>query len=97
MFQLLYVHIDVDPYHEKDMATYSASVYAFSNDFKDTYLHIPFVKYHHQFLYSVWHNKPYQWKLLPSQLAMSPRSFHIPYFFVLFISLSWAMHYFFQV
>ena len=43
--------------------------YAFSTDLQDAYLHIPIVKHHHQFLQLVWHNLPYQWKVLPFVLA----------------------------
>ena len=39
--------------------------YAFSNDLQDAYLHIPFVEHHCHFLHFVWHNVPYQWKVLP--------------------------------
>ena len=44
------------------------SDYAFSIDVQDAYLHVPIVKHHHHFLCFVWHNVPYQWKVLhPSQ------------------------------
>ena len=39
--------------------------YAFSIDLQDAYLHIPIVKHHCHFLQYVWHNVPYQWKVLP--------------------------------
>ena len=42
---------------------------AFSIDLQDAYLHIPIVKHHHHFLQLVWHNVPYQWKVLPFPLA----------------------------
>ena len=38
--------------------------YAFSTQLQDAYLNIPIVKHHH-FLQFVWHNVPYQWKVLP--------------------------------
>ena len=47
--------------------------YAFSIDLQDAYLHIPIVK--HCFLCFVWHNVPYQWKVLPFGLATAPRVF----------------------
>ena len=48
--------------------------YAFSIDLQDAYLHIPTVKHHHNhFLGFVWHNMPYQWKVLPFGLATAPR------------------------
>ena len=46
--------------------------YAFSTDLQDAYLHIPIVKHHHCFLQFVWHNVPYQWKVLPFGLATAP-------------------------
>ena len=49
--------------------------YAFSIDLHDAYLHIPIVKHHHHFLQFVWHNMPYQWKVLPFGLATAPRVF----------------------
>ena len=49
--------------------------YALSIDLQDTYLHIPTVKYHCHFLHFVWHNVPYQWKVLPFGLATAPRVF----------------------
>ena len=49
--------------------------YAFSIDLQDAYLHIPIVKHHHGFLHFVWHNVPYQWKVLPFGLATVPRVF----------------------
>ena len=49
--------------------------YAFSIDLQDVYLHIPIVKHHHHFLCFVWHNAPYQWKVLPFGLATTPRVF----------------------
>ena len=48
--------------------------FAFSIDLQDAYLHIPIVKHHH-FLHFVWHNVPYQWKVLPFGLATAPRAF----------------------
>ena len=47
--------------------------YAFSIDLQDAYLHVPIVKHHHHFLHFVWHNVPYQWKVLPFGLATAPR------------------------
>ena len=47
--------------------------YAFSIDLQDAYLHIPIVKCHFHFLPFVWHNTPYQWKILPFGLATDPR------------------------
>ena len=46
--------------------------YAFSIDLQDAYLHIAIVKHHHHFLRFVWHNMPYQWKVLPLGLAIAP-------------------------
>ena len=44
----------------------------FSIDLQDAYLHIPIVKHCHCFLQFVWHNVPYQWKVLPFGLATAP-------------------------
>ena len=49
--------------------------FAFSIDLQDAYLHVPIVKHHHYFLCFVWHNVPYQWKVLPFGLATAPRVF----------------------
>ena len=49
--------------------------FAFSIDLQDVYLHIPIVKHHCLFLCFVWHNVPYQWKVLPFGLATAPRVF----------------------
>ena len=49
--------------------------HAFSIDLQDAYLHVPIVKHHHHFLQFVWHNVPYQWKVLSSGLATVPRVF----------------------
>ena len=49
--------------------------FAFSIDLQDAYLHIPIVKHHHHFLCFVWHNVPYQWKVLPFGLATASRVF----------------------
>ena len=49
--------------------------YAFSIDLQDAYLHVPIVKHHCQFLRFVWHNVPYQWRVLPFGLATAPRVF----------------------
>ena len=43
--------------------------YAFSIDLHNAYLHIHVVKHHHHFLHFVWHNVPYQWKVLAFGLA----------------------------
>ena len=43
--------------------------YAFSIDLQDAYLHITIVKHHCHFLQFVWHNVPYQWKILSLGLA----------------------------
>ena len=48
---------------------------AFSIDLQDAYLHIPIVKHHHHFLHFVWHDVPYQGKVLPFGLATAPRVF----------------------
>ena len=45
--------------------------YAFCIDLKDVYFHIPIVKYH-CFLYIVWQNMLYQWKVLTLGLATAP-------------------------
>ena len=44
-------------------------IYVFSIDLQDAYLHIPVVRHHHHFLQFIWHNVPYQWKVLPFGLA----------------------------
>ena len=49
--------------------------YAFSIDLQDAYLQIPIVKHNHCFLCFIWHNVPYQWKVLPFGLATGPRVF----------------------
>ena len=49
--------------------------YAFSIDLQDAYLHIPIVKHHHHFLHFVWHNVPYQWKVLLFELATASQIF----------------------
>ena len=49
--------------------------FAFSIDLQDAYLHVPIVKHHCHFLHFVWHNVPYQWKVLPFGLATAPRVF----------------------
>ena len=49
--------------------------YAFSIDLQDAYLYVPIVKHHCQFLRFVWHNVPYQWRVLPFGLATAPRVF----------------------
>ena len=49
--------------------------YAFSIDLQDAYLHVPIVKHHCQFLRFVWHNMPYQWRVLPFGFATAPRVF----------------------
>ena len=51
------------------------SDYAFFIDLQDAYLHIPIVKHHHCFLWFVWHNVPYQWKVLLYELATAPQVF----------------------
>ena len=47
----------------------------FSIDLQDASLHIPIVKHHCHFLHFVWHNVPYQWKVLPFGLATAPGVF----------------------
>ena len=50
--------------------------YAFSIDLQEyAYLHVPIVKHHRWFLRFVWHNVPYQWRVLPFGLATAPRVF----------------------
>ena len=49
--------------------------YAFSIDLQDAYLHVSIVKHHRWFLHFVWHNVPYQWRVLPFGLATAPRVF----------------------
>ena len=49
--------------------------YAFSIDLQDAYLNTPIVKHGHHFLQVVWHNMPYQWKVLHFGLATAPRVF----------------------
>ena len=59
--------------------------YAFSIDLQDAYLHIPVVKHHHCFLQFVWHNMPYQWKVLPCGLSTAPRVFAVLTKLILFL------------
>ena len=49
--------------------------YAFSIDLQDAYLHVPIVKHLCHFLHFVWHNVPYQWKVLHFGLSPAPRVF----------------------
>ena len=52
--------------------------YAFYIDFKDTSLHVPNVKHHHQVLQFVWQNtpfQPFQEKVLPFRFATASRVF----------------------
>ena len=49
--------------------------YAFSIDLQDVFSLIPIVKHHRHFLRFVWHNVPYQWKVLPFGLATAPSVF----------------------
>ena len=49
--------------------------YAFSIDLQDAYLRVAIVKHHRWFLHFVWHNVPYQWRVLPFGLATTPRVF----------------------
>ena len=49
--------------------------FAFSIDLQDAYLYVPIVKHNCYFLHFVWHNVPYQWKVLPFGLATAPRVF----------------------
>ena len=49
--------------------------YAFSIDLQDVHLHILIVKHHHCFLQFVWYNVPWQWKVLPFELATAPQVF----------------------
>ena len=51
--------------------------YAFSIDLQDAYLHVPIVKHHRRFLHFVWHNVPYQWRVLPLDLPQ-PLGFSHP-------------------
>ena len=51
--------------------------YTFSINLQVAYSHIPIVKHHHHFLWFVWHNMPYHWKVLPFELATSPRIFTV--------------------
>ena len=59
------------------MAAYPVGWLCFSIDLQDAYLHIPIVKHHHNFLHFVWHNVPYQWKVLLFGLATAPRVFTV--------------------
>ena len=52
----------------------SVVIMLFFTDLQDGYLHIPIVK-HNCFLHFVWHNVPYQWKVLPFGLATVHRVF----------------------
>ena len=49
--------------------------FAFSIDLQDAYLHVPIAKHHCHFLCFIWHNVPYQWKVLPFGLSTGPRVF----------------------
>ena len=49
--------------------------YAVSIDLQDAYLCILIVKHICHFLWFVWHNMPYYWKVLPFGLATVPRVF----------------------
>ena len=49
--------------------------HSFSIDLQDAHLHIPIVKHHHHFFQFVWHNMPYQWKVLPFGLSTAHRVF----------------------
>ena len=49
--------------------------YFFAIGLQDAHLHIPIVKHHHHFLGFVWHNVPYQWKVLPFGLATASQVF----------------------
>ena len=51
--------------------------YAFSIDLQDNYLHIPIVKHHCHFFQFVWHNVPYQWKVLTFGMAIAPQVFNV--------------------
>ena len=61
------------PKHVRQLIQYGD--YAFSIDLQDAYLHLPIVKLHHHFLHFVWHNVPYQWKVLPFGPATALRVF----------------------
>ena len=60
------------PTHRQVLQLIQQGDYVFSIHPK-TYLDIPIYKYH--FLYFVWQNKPYQWKVLLFGLATTPRVF----------------------
>ena len=66
--------------------------YAFSIDLQDAYLHIPIVKHHHHFLQFVWHNVPYQWKVLPFGLATAPQVLTALTVLILFLCHSKDFH-----
>ena len=68
------------------------SDFAFSVDLEDAYLHVPIVKHHHHFLCFVWHNVPYQWKVLPFGLATAPRVFTSLMKPILFLSHCKGLH-----
>ena len=53
----------------------SMVIMPFSIDLQDAYLHVPIVKHHRHILHFVWHNVPYQWKVLPFGLVTAPRVF----------------------
>ena len=64
----------------------------FSIDLQDAYLHIPIVKHHRCFLGFVWHNVPYQCKVLPFGLATAPRVFMVLTKPILFLNHHKGLH-----
>ena len=66
--------------------------FAFSIDLHNAYLHIPIVKYHHHFLWFVWHSMPYLWKVLHFRLATAPRVFTALAKAILFLCYHKAFH-----
>ena len=66
--------------------------YAFSIDLQDAYLHVSIFKHHHHFLYFVWCNVPYQWKVLPFGLAIAPRVFMSLTKLILFLCCHKGLH-----
>ena len=66
--------------------------FAFSIDLQNAYLHVAIAKHHLHFLHFVWHNVPYQWKVLPFGLPTAPRVFISLMKPILFLSHCKGLH-----